>query len=211
MTRTSANSGDEQSLTGIAWLRDMLRRLYHGRTPAAFRFQMAVIVIDLAIIAFFIATPVLSETRTFLWIDYSVAAIVAARHRSRGCLPRRTCCRLLRQPTSWVDSSSWRRCFSRRRSPISASCASSGSGRWRTAARLWRPLERARPAHMARADRRGRQPGHLPLHRHRLRLHLLLHATAQASKAMSTRSISPSRRSPRPASATSCCLASPAS
>ena len=51
---------------------------------------MAVIVIDLAIIAFFIATPVLSETRTFLWIDYSVAALVAA-DMIAGCSPRPTC------------------------------------------------------------------------------------------------------------------------
>lgn len=60
MTTTPAD--DEVPLTGITWLRDRLRRLYHGRTPAAFRFQMAVIVIDFAIIAFFIATPVLSDT-----------------------------------------------------------------------------------------------------------------------------------------------------
>jgi voltage-gated potassium channel len=33
-------------------LRDRLRQLYHSRTPAAMRFQYAVIVVDLAIIAF---------------------------------------------------------------------------------------------------------------------------------------------------------------
>ena len=42
-------------------LRDRLRQLYHSRTPTAMRFQYAVIVVDLAIIAFFIVTPVLQE------------------------------------------------------------------------------------------------------------------------------------------------------
>ena len=210
MTRTSANSGDEQSLTGIAWLRDILRRLYHGRTPRAVRFQMAVIVIDLAIIAFFIATPVLSETRSFLWIDYSVAAIVALDIAAR-LLASTDMLRLLRQPTSWVDL------FILATLLFPQTLANLGFLR---ILRLWSlahsrvllaPAGGARPAQMARADRGSRQPGHLPLHRHRLRLHFLLHARAQASKAMSTRSISPSRRSPRPVSATSRCRAPPAS
>ena len=99
---TKPADGEEEPLTGIAKLRDTLRRLYHGRTPAAVRFQIAVIVIDLAIIAFFIATPVLSETRSFLWIDYSVAALVAADMIAR-LLASTDMLRLLRQPTSWVD------------------------------------------------------------------------------------------------------------
>jgi voltage-gated potassium channel len=100
MVATQADS--EKPLTGLAKLRDTLRRLYHGRTPAAVRFQVAVIVIDLAIIAFFIATPVLSETPTFLWIDYSVAAVVALDMIAR-LLASTDMLRLLRQPTSWVD------------------------------------------------------------------------------------------------------------
>ena len=99
---TKPADGEEEPLTGIAKLRDTLRRLYHGRTPPAVRFQIAVIVIDLAIIAFFIATPVLSETRAFLWIDYSVAALVAADMIAR-LLASTDMLRLLRQPTSWVD------------------------------------------------------------------------------------------------------------
>ena len=98
----TAEAGDEKALTGIAWLRDVLRRLYHGRSPAAIRFQMAVVIIDLLIIAFFIATPVLSETRTFLWIDYTVAAIVAADMIAR-LLASTDMLRLLKQPASWVD------------------------------------------------------------------------------------------------------------
>ena len=59
-------------------LRKRLRQLYHGRTPAALRFQLIATVIDLSIIAFFILTPLLRENSAFLWIDYSVAAIMIA-------------------------------------------------------------------------------------------------------------------------------------
>lgn len=92
----------DQPLTGLAKVRDTLRLLYHGRTPAAVRFQLVVIVVDLLIIAFFIATPVLAETSSFLWIDYSVAAIVAADMIAR-LLASTDMLRLLRRPTAWVD------------------------------------------------------------------------------------------------------------
>ena len=91
------------ALSGLSWLRDSLRRLYYGTTPAAFRFQFAVIVIDLAIIAFFIATPVLHEAPSFLWVDYTVAALVAADIGAR-LLASNDPLRLMRQPTSWVDA-----------------------------------------------------------------------------------------------------------
>ncbi|MCX7305363.1 MAG: ion channel [Hyphomicrobiales bacterium] len=98
-----ANEGsDNKPLTGIARLRDVLRRLYHGRSPSAVRFQIAVILIDLAIIAFFVATPVISGTRSFLWIDYAVAALVALDIVAR-LLASTDMLRLLRQPASWVD------------------------------------------------------------------------------------------------------------
>ena len=83
-------------------LRIRLRRLYHGRTPAAVRFQYAVVTVDLAIIAFFIATPVLEDDPSFLWLDYSVAALlgidIAARALASSDIPR-----WLKQPTVWVD------------------------------------------------------------------------------------------------------------
>ncbi len=61
----------------IARARVKLRRLYLGQRPAALRFQLAVLVVDLAIIAFFIASPVLRGTRAFLAVDYLVAVILA--------------------------------------------------------------------------------------------------------------------------------------
>ncbi|UJW87614.1 ion transporter [Devosia sp. SL43] len=64
--------------SGFRRLRSTLRLLYHSQSPGAQRFQFSVLVVDLAIIAFFIATPLLRENEAFLWIDYSIAALLAA-------------------------------------------------------------------------------------------------------------------------------------
>lgn len=64
--------------TGFKRLRSTLRLLYHSQSPGAQRFQFAVLVVDLAIIAFFIATPLLRNNDSFLWIDYSIAALLLA-------------------------------------------------------------------------------------------------------------------------------------
>ena len=47
--------------SGFESLRDWLRRLYHGRSRGAQRFQTTMIIVDFVIIAFFIATPVLRD------------------------------------------------------------------------------------------------------------------------------------------------------
>lgn len=58
-------------------LKARLRYLYHGDSLPAVRFRLAVIVIDLAIIAFFIAAPILKEHgRTFYVLDYTIAALL---------------------------------------------------------------------------------------------------------------------------------------
>ena len=59
-------------------LRRKLRELYHGPSAGAVRFRSAWIVVDVLIIAFFIAAPLLRGERLFLIIDYAIAAIVAA-------------------------------------------------------------------------------------------------------------------------------------
>ncbi|MBB4005416.1 potassium channel family protein [Aurantimonas endophytica] len=79
-----------------------LRRLYHGRRPNALRFQMAVLVVDLVIIAFFIASPVLRETEAFFVVDYSVAAILGLDIAAR-CFAAREPLRWLRQPFVLLD------------------------------------------------------------------------------------------------------------
>ncbi|AZO68137.1 MAG: potassium channel family protein [Mesorhizobium sp.] len=99
----AADKDGARELSALARLRDTLRKLYHGRTPAAFRFQLAAIIIDLAIIAFFIATPVIQESSSFLWLDYSVAALVAADMIAR-LLASNDMLRLLKQPASWIDA-----------------------------------------------------------------------------------------------------------
>jgi voltage-gated potassium channel len=82
--------------------RERLRILYSGHSDRARAFQAAVVLVDLAIIAFFIATPLLRKLSVFLWIDYSVAVLLAvdiiARIWASSDIPRR-----LRQPTVWVD------------------------------------------------------------------------------------------------------------
>ncbi|TWG96889.1 voltage-gated potassium channel [Mesorhizobium sp. J18] len=91
-----------EPISGFDALRDLLRRLYHGQTKAALRFQLAIIVVDLAAIAFFILAPALRDWPSFLWLDYSVAALlgidITARALASTNIPR-----WLRQPTVLVD------------------------------------------------------------------------------------------------------------
>ena len=74
----SAAADPDDSSNGSSGLRDRLRQLYHGRTPAALRFQFATLIVDILIIGFFVATPMLRDRPEFLWLDYTVAIIVAS-------------------------------------------------------------------------------------------------------------------------------------
>lgn len=60
----------------VSQFRLKLRQLYYGSTPQAQRFQLAILIVDIAIIAFFVVSPVLRDMSSFLWIDYSVAALL---------------------------------------------------------------------------------------------------------------------------------------
>jgi voltage-gated potassium channel len=87
------------------WLSDfrgVLRELYHGQSRAAVRFRIGVIGIDLALIAFFIAAPILRETPVFLIVDYSAAAILAADLAARA-LAHHSIKHWLRRPIVWTD------------------------------------------------------------------------------------------------------------
>ena len=70
------DTDDAPRQKGIARLRTLLRLLYHSQAPFAQRFQFAVLLVDLAIIAFFIATPLLRDKPSFYWFDYSIAALL---------------------------------------------------------------------------------------------------------------------------------------
>ena len=99
----AARETSASSRTG--WLKGLRRRLhnlYHGESTAALRFQLAVIVIDLATIVFFIVTPIILKWQSFLWIDYTIAFLLAfdigARMLASKDIPA-----WFRLPTTWVD------------------------------------------------------------------------------------------------------------
>ncbi len=92
----------EESPSALDRLRQRLRLLYHGHAPGAIRFQMAVLVVDLIIIAFFIATPLLRDWANFLWIDLAVAALLSADMLARSLAATHPW-RWLRQPATIVD------------------------------------------------------------------------------------------------------------
>jgi voltage-gated potassium channel len=89
---------------GRGWrIRPRLRALYHGASPAAVRFRLTVIVIDLAIIAFFLVAPLVREHGlAFYVLDYLIAAFLAldllARAWAWGDLKS-----WLRRPIIWMD------------------------------------------------------------------------------------------------------------
>ncbi len=88
--------------SGLARLRSALRLLYHGHAPGAVRFQRAVLVVDLAIIVFFIVGPVLRDRPSYLWVDLAIALLLTADIVARG-LAATDLPRWLRQPTTLVD------------------------------------------------------------------------------------------------------------
>ena len=83
-------------------LRARLRTLYHGQSPAAVRFRMAVISLDLLLIGFFIATPLLRDAPYFLVVNYLVTFVLAV-DLAAGALAYRSVRAWLRRPISWVD------------------------------------------------------------------------------------------------------------
>lgn len=93
---------DEAPEGRFSQLRSTLRLLYHGQSPNALRFQAIVLVVDLAIIGFFIASPLLRDTDSFLWIDYSIAALLAFDLIARS-LAATDALRWLRQPAVIID------------------------------------------------------------------------------------------------------------
>ncbi len=84
-------------------LRVRLRALYHGASPGAVRFRFAVIGVDLVIIAFFVAAPIMRDIGgLFLILDYLIAAILtfdlAARLLAQPSLKSS-----FKRPMIWVD------------------------------------------------------------------------------------------------------------
>lgn len=86
----------------IGRARVRLRRLYFGHSPQALRFQVAVLTVDLAIIALFIAQPVLRESHLYVPVDYTVAVILALDITTR-VFASRDMLRYLKQPFVLLD------------------------------------------------------------------------------------------------------------
>jgi voltage-gated potassium channel len=86
----------------ITRLRGRLRLLYHGHSPKAVLFQRSVLVVDLAIIAFFIAGPLLRNRPSYLWVDVAVAVLLLCDIVARA-LATTDLKRWIRQPTTLVD------------------------------------------------------------------------------------------------------------
>jgi voltage-gated potassium channel len=82
--------------------RRQLHELYFGDSPRSVRFRLAWIVVDLVIIAFFIAAPIFRDDPAFLIVDYIIAAIVAADLAARAFAWRRFRSFILR-PNVWID------------------------------------------------------------------------------------------------------------
>ena len=84
-------------------LRARLRYLYHGSQPAAVKFRLTVIVIDLAIIGFFLAAPILKNMGwAFYALDYFIAAILALDLAARA-YAYANIKDWLKRPIVWVD------------------------------------------------------------------------------------------------------------
>lgn len=84
-------------------LRARLRYLYHGSSPAAVKFRLAVIGIDIVIIAFFLASPILKQAGwVFYALDYVIATVLAVDLIARA-LAYSDIRDWLKRPVVWVD------------------------------------------------------------------------------------------------------------
>ena len=83
-------------------IRQQLARLYYGHDTAAIRFQFVLMVIDLAIIGFFLAGPYLRDRPSYLILDYMIAAWIALELIAQWSATYSTR-RFLMRPLTWVD------------------------------------------------------------------------------------------------------------
>ena len=84
-------------------LRSLLRSLYHGQSLTAVRFRTAWIAVDIVIIAFFIAAPLIRETPFFMTVDYAIAALLALDLAARAAAYPDGVTRWLTRPSTWLD------------------------------------------------------------------------------------------------------------
>ena len=103
MSRVTPASKSEPPRAEGLRLRARLRYLYHGSSPLAVRFRLAVITIDFAIIGFFLIAPILHEAGlVFYVIDYVIAAVLALDMAARA-YAHTDVKDWLKKPETWVD------------------------------------------------------------------------------------------------------------
>jgi voltage-gated potassium channel len=96
-------TASDRPANGGLRLRARLRALYHGSSRTAVRFRLAVLTVDLVIVAFFIAAPLLREDLlVFYVLDYVVATLLAADLAARA-LAWSDIRDWLKKPIVWVD------------------------------------------------------------------------------------------------------------
>lgn len=83
-------------------LRQRMTSLYYGRGKAAVRFQFAMMVIDLAIIGFFLAGPYLRNRPSYIVIDYAIALWMALELAAQWSASTSTR-RWMAKPITWLD------------------------------------------------------------------------------------------------------------
>lgn len=102
MSRETVTDSAEPEKDGLR-LRARLRALYHGTSRTAVRFRLAVLIVDVAIIAFFMAAPLLrGEGLIFYVIDYLIAAVLIADLAARASAYSNLR-DWLRKPIVWID------------------------------------------------------------------------------------------------------------
>ena len=83
-------------------IQEHLHELYFGGSRAALRFQSWMLLLDLALIAFFILAPFIERDVAFFIIDYAIAAVLAIDLSLRAYAFGNV--RLwLRRPIVWAD------------------------------------------------------------------------------------------------------------
>lgn len=102
-TKTASRPEPADRKAGGRRIRARLRALYHGSSPVAVRFRLAVLIVDLVIIGFFIAAPLLrGEGLIYYIIDYVIAAVLAADLAARAAA-HSSIRDWLKKPIVWVD------------------------------------------------------------------------------------------------------------
>lgn len=97
-----SQTAPENTRSNLRRLKDNARRIAIGRDTWALRWQALLAVIDICILAFFLAGPYLRDGPSYLIIDYAIAVWVAAELIARA-LAAPSLGKFLKTPMTWID------------------------------------------------------------------------------------------------------------